>query len=141
MLAPHCHNGCCRYDWIAKRGKIVHSCPLDPLWGSVVHAPDSYLSPVEKLQILHSKNCDSKHTSTFIPLVYCKIQFSSKVLFSQGVILKACIFRLEYVHSRNCNMSERFRFYKDYTSVDALTLCFSEKLPAAGILAFIFRGQ
>ena len=111
---------------------MVQSCPLDPIL---------YLSSVEKLQISHSKNCNSKHTSTFIPLVYCKIQFSSKVLFSQGVTLKACIFRLEYVHSRNCNMSERFRFYKDYTSVDALTLCFSEKLPAAGNLAFIFRGQ
>ena len=95
MLAPHCHNGCCRYDWIAKRGKIVHSCPLDPLWGSVVHAPDSYLSPVEKLQILHSKNCDSKHTSTFIPLVYCKMQFSS--ILSKGVTHKACIVRLKYI--------------------------------------------
>ena len=97
-------NGCCRYDWgiIAKRGKMVQSCPLDPIL---------YLSSVEKLQISHSKNCNSKHTSTFIPLVYCKIQFSSKVLFSQGVTHKACIFRLEYLHSRFWNMSECFRFY------------------------------
>ena len=28
-----------------------------------------------------------------------------------------------------------------FTSVDVLTLCFSEKLPAAGNLTFIFRGQ
>ena len=28
-----------------------------------------------------------------------------------------------------------------FTSLDVLTLCFNEKLPAAGNLAFIFRGQ
>ena len=73
---------------IAKRGKVVQSCALDPTL---------YLSSVEKSQISHSKNCNSKHTSTLIPLVYCKMQFSSRLLFSQAVTHKTCIVRLEYI--------------------------------------------
>ena len=39
----------------------------------------------------------------------------------------------------HCFFSQTLRV--KFTSVDVLILCFSEKLPAAGNLAFIFRGQ
>ena len=58
------------------------------------------------------------------------------------VFLKGCIsdtlllFEGFYEH---CVFPETLRV--KFTSVDVLTLCFSEKLPAADNLAFIFRGQ
>ena len=51
----------------------------------------------------------------------------STLLLFEGKMLKFVFF------------SENLRV--KFTNVDALTLCFSEKLPAAGNLDFVFRGQ